>query len=312
MSLTVPDVMSWDLDTVCARVDDLRADEELLLDSAAAVRAAAGAHLVGFAGDTVSASTGSCAELTRDITIVARKAGSAVRALTDFCHRAPGLRSRLLDAVEEAAAARCRVADDGTVRGPLLIGDPSDPEVARAHQRGEADASAIESRILPLLRGLEDLDLAAANALNLMSMTESYVHYPYEPELIEVDPRTVAAGAAVSGSLDALDSTAEVVDAASAVTRSLPVLGTGLGLAIGLATRPEHESLGEALAIESAGVAASALAGAAAGSVLPGPGTALGFALGAGVRLLAGPAATAALRNHIERERADGKEGFGW
>lgn len=106
----------------------------------------------------------------------------------------------MVNAFDEAGAARCRVADDGTVRGPLVPG-------------------------------------------------ESYEYYPYEPELVEIDPRTLAAGAA---------------------------------------------------------------AGAAAGSLVPGPGTALGFLAGAGASILAGPVATAGLRNHIERERADGKEGFRW
>lgn len=169
----------------------------------------------------------------------------------------------MVNAFDEAGAARCRVADDGTVRGPLVPG-------------------------------------------------ESYEYYPYEPELVEIDPRTLAAGATIDLNLNSLSSVAEAMDAASAVTRGSPVLGTILGLTIGMATRPEDESLGEALAVEGAGVAAGAAAGAAAGSLVPGPGTALGFLAGAGASILAGPVATAGLRNHIERERADGKEGFRW
>lgn len=312
MSLQVPDVLSWDLDTVRARIDDLQVDSGHFLESAKAVRTAGQENLDGFAGDTVTAATHGCRDLARDLGIVRRKAESAVGALTDFCIHAPDLWREVVDAYHEAGAALCRVADDGTVRGPLLLGDPSDPAVARAHRENDILAAGFESRILRALRDLEDLDLAAANALNLMSMTESYVHYPYEPELIEIDPRTVTAGATISLSLDSLSSTAEAMDAASAVTRGLPVVGNILGLSIGLATRPEHESLGETLAIEATGIGASALAGAAAGSVVPGLGTVLGFVLGAGVRILAGPAATAGLRNHIARERADGKEGFAW
>lgn len=163
----------------------------------------------------------------------------------------------MVNAFDEAGAARCRVADDGTVRGPLVPG-------------------------------------------------ESYEYYPYEPELVEIDPRTLAAGATIDLNLNSLSSVAEAMDAASAVTRGSPVLGTILGLTIGMATRPEDESLGEALAVEGSA------AGAAAGSLVPGPGTALGFLAGAGASILAGPVATAGLRNHIERERADGKEGFRW
>ena len=308
MSLTVPVIVSWDLDTVIGQVDNLRSDESWFLDSATAVRGAADQNLDGFHGDTASAATRGSSALTRDITILARKAASAAEALAVFCQRAPGLRAELMSALDDAAAARCRVADDGTVQGPLLIGDPSDPNVVSAHEKNAAVASEIETRIQPLLRQLEHLDLTAANALNLMSMTESYVSYPYDPDPVGIDLRTIAASGTISLSLDTLGSAAEAMDAASKVTRGLPVFGTALGLALGVATRPEHESLGETLAIEGAGVATSALTGAAAGSVVPGAGTAAGFIIGA----LLGTATTIGLRHHIAVERADGKKGFGW
>lgn len=308
MTLKVAAVVSWDLDTVIARVDNLRSDEREFLASAAAVRSAADQNLAGSQGDTVSAATRGSSALARDITILARKAAGVVEALADFCLRAPGLRTELMAALDDAAAAHCRVADDGTVQGPLLIGDPSDPAVVSAHGENAKVASAIENRIQPLLRELEELDLTAANALNLMSMTESYVSYPYDPDPVGIDLRTVAASGTISLSLDTLRSAAEAMDAASQVTRGLPVLGTALGLALGVATSPEHESLGETLAIEGAGVATSALTGAAAGSVVPGAGTAAGFIIGA----FLGTATTIGLRHHIAVERADGKKGFEW
>lgn len=316
MTLKVPAVVSWDLDTVIARVDSLRSDEEGFLDSAAAVRSAAEQNLDGFQGHTVSAATRGSSTLARDITILARKAAGAVDALVDFCAQAPGLRAELLAALDDAAAARCRVADDGTVRGPLLIGDPSDPEVISAHERNDKVASGIENRIQPLLRELEELDLAAANALNHMSMTESYVSYPYDPDEVEIDPRTVTAGATISFSTGATGVAADAMGASSAIVRGLPVFGTALNLALGFATSPEEESFEETLAIEGggilAGAAATAAAGALAGSIVPGLGTVGGFALGGLAGLAAGFGATHHLRDYAGEQRADGKENFRW
>ena len=308
MSLTIPVIESWDLDAVISQVDNLRSDEGGFLASAAAVRSAADQNLDGFHGDTVSAATRGSSALSLDITILARKAASAVKALADFCDQAPGLRSTLLATVDEAEAAGCLVANDGTVQSPEPVGDLSDPAVARALDRDAFAAAQIQDRIQPLLRQLEHLDLTAANALNLMSMTASYVSYPYDPDPVGIDLRTVAASGTISLSLDTLRSAAEAMDAASQVTRGLPVLGTALGLALGVATSPEHESLGETLAIEGAGVATSALTGAAAGSVVPGAGTAAGFIIGA----FLGTATTIGLRHHIAVERAHGKKGFEW
>ena len=320
MTLKVAAVVSWDLDTVIARVDNLRSDEREFLASAAAVRSAADQNLAGSQGDTVSAATRGSSALARDITILARKAAGVVEALADFCLRAPGLRTELMAALDDAAAAHCRVADDGTVQGPLLIGDPSDPAVVSAHGENAKVASAIENRIQPLLRELEELDLTAANALNLMSMTESYVSYPYDPDEVEVDPRTVAAGATISSSTGATDLVADAMGASSAATRALPVFGSALGLVLGFATSPDEESFGETLAIEGggtlAGVGATALttaaAGALAGSVVPGPGTVGGFVLGGLAGIVAGVGATTLLRDHVDEQRADGKEGFRW
>lgn len=316
MSLKVPAIVSWDLDTVIARVDDLRSDAAGLHDSAAAVRSAAEQNLDGFRGDTASAATRGCSTLARDITILGRKAARSTEALADFCTQAPGLRAKLLAALDVAAAARCRVADDGTVRGPLLIGDPSDPEVISAQEKNDEVASDIEDTIQPLLRTLEELDRAAANALNLMSMTESYVSYPYDPDEVGIDPRTMTAGATLSLSTGATGFAADAMGASSAIVRGLPVFGTALNLALGFATSPEEESFEETLAIEAggilAGAAATAAAGALAGSIVPGPGTVGGFALGALAGLAAGFGATHHLRDYAGEQRADGKENFGW
>lgn len=320
MTLKVPAVVSWDLDTVITQVANLRSDEGLFLDSAEAVWSAAGQNLGGFAGNTITAATQGCGALSRDITIVARKAASVVKALTDFCDRAPELRSTLMVALDDAAAALCEVADDGTVRGPLLIGDPSDPAVIKAHEENDEIAAGIEKRIQPLLRGLEELDLAAANALNLMSMTESYVSYPYDPDEVEVDPRTVAAGGTISLATGATSFAAEAMDASSGIVRRLPVFGTGLGLVLGLATSSADESFGETLAIEGSGILAavgataltSAASGAIVGSTVPGPGTVGGFVVGGIVGTAASVGTTTFLRGHINEQRADGKKGFQW
>lgn len=217
MSLTIPVIESWDLDTVITQVDNLRSDECWLLDSAAAVRSAADANLDGFAGDTVSSATGGCRILAWDITIVAHNAAGAVEALTDFCAQAPGLCNELRAALDDAAAARA-----------------------------------------------------------------------------------VAASAVVTTNTDLVSTAAKAMDASSGIVRGLPVVGGLMGMTIGVASSPEDESLKESLLIEGSGAVAAgvttwattagiflamstlgaASTGAAAGSVVPGAGTAVGFVVG--------------------------------
>lgn len=315
MRLTIPIIESWDLDTVITQVDNLRSDEGWFFDSAEAVRSAADQNLDGFAGDTVSAATRNCSTLALDITILAGQAANAAEALADFCARAPGLRNELRAALEDAASAQCRVADDGTVRGPLLIGDPSDPAVIKAHEENDKIASGIENRIRPLLRDLEKLDRAAADALDSMELSHGA-----EVDSAPIDVRPVAASAVVNAKTDLVSTAAKSMDASSGIVRGLPVVGGLMGMTIGVATSPEDESLEESLLIEGSGAAAgtaaaglatwattvgvssamSALgtagAGAAVGSAVPGLGTAVGFVVGAGIGIGAGLGVTTLLR----------------
>lgn len=94
MTLKVPAVVSWDLDTVITQVDNLRSDEGWFLDSAEAVRSAAQQNLGGFAGNTISAATQGCNALSRDTIIVARKAASVVKTDPAPPPRPGGTRSR--------------------------------------------------------------------------------------------------------------------------------------------------------------------------------------------------------------------------
>ena len=154
---------------------------------------------------------------------------------------------------------------------------------------------------MPTLDELKALDLEAANVLCDISGEKPYVFYPYDPDKASIDPRTLAATTTVSTSTGATKTAAMALDASSTVLRGFPIFGNVLNLGIGLATSPEQESVVETLAIEGGGIA-----GATAGSVVPGWGTAAGFVGG----LIGGVASTTVLRDYVNEKRADGKEGY--
>lgn len=320
MSLTISVVRSWDLDTVAALIDHLGRDEAAFDVSSLAVRNSYQNQLDGLDGDTVSASTDRCYAISKDLGILAEKSGKLHSVLRAFHEEATIYRPKLVRAVDDARTKIFSVEEDGTVRPPLLIGDPGDPMLKAAHDRASEEATEYQGEITRLLRELERCDLEAANALNLMSMTESYVHYPYPPDSAETDPRTIAASATINLGAGAVDDTARFFDAASAATRGLPGLATVLGLGIGFGTSPEDEPFMETLAAEGIGtlaaiasawvgsVVTSAAIGGSAGSVVPGIGTAVGAIAGA----VAGPAATEAVRDHTAQTKADGKVNFQW
>lgn len=314
MSLTISAVRSWDLETVATQISHLKRDDEVFRDSAGAVRTAAGSRLDGLEGDTVTTSSRHCGAIARDLTVLARQSERLATILDAFLQEALVYRPRLLAGVDAAAAEAFSVADDGSVRQPALIGDPE--AVAGTHSRNAEKAIGYQDEIMRLLRELEDHDLEAANALNLMSMSESYDYYPYSIGPTRYDPRTAAASTAIRTEFGLLHDAAEYFDAASRVTRALPVVGTGMELGVGVATAPEDEPLVDTLAAESSGIAATALtagiAGAAAGSVVPGIGTAAGLVGGVAAGFLVGPRATEVAREQLAGLRSDGKVRFRW
>lgn len=320
MSLTISVVRSWDLDTVAALIDHLGRDEDAFDVSSLAVRNSYQNQLEGLAGDTVSASADRCYAISKDLGTLAEKSGKLRSVLRAFHAEAAIYRPKLVGAVDDARTKIFSVEDDGTVRPPHLTGEPGDPMLRAAHDRASTEAAGYQEEIRRLLRELERCDLEAANALNLMSMTESYVHYPYPFDSAETDPRTTAASATINLGAGAVDETAGFLDAAGAVTRGLPGLATVSGLGIGFGTSPEDEPFMETLAAEGIGALAaiasawvgstvtSAAIGGAAGSVVPVIGTAVGAVAGA----VAGPAATEAVRDHTAQTKADGKVNFQW
>lgn len=307
MSLTISVVRAWDLGTVGAQLDNLRRDDDAFDTSAATVRRCAEENLDGLDGDTVPASRARCFAISQDLGILSGKSERLSAILTAFLEEALVYLPQLIREVD-SVPAEFSVEDDGTVRSPALIGDPSDPALATAHKRNSETATNHQEEIQRLLRELERCDLEAANGLNLMSMTESYVHYPFEPTAAKSDPRTIAASATIDASTGLASHTAKSLDAASAATRALPIVGTALNLAIGSATSPDEEPLAETLAAEGAALASVALTSAAAGSVVPGIGTAVGLVTG----LVLGPEVTEAVRNEFTKQKSDGKEGFSW
>lgn len=292
MSLQIPDVLSWDLDTVAGQVGSLRRDRELLLDSAKAIRSGRDTTIGEAEGDTATAAIRGCWDLARSISIIGHTTASIVDALAAFSNHAPGLRDTLLAAVEEAEAAGCQVADDGTVQGPAPTGSFSD----------------VETRIGTHLRELEELDLAAANALNLIAMVESYDFYPHAPEHIGLDPVTTTAGVGLSEGSGLLGAAAKARGMAPVVAGSFPVIGTLASVTLGTATRSDGESIPESLAAEAVGVGSSMATGAAMGSFVPGAGTIGGSIVGG----LVGVAGALGLRKVFAAQRADGKEDFKW
>lgn len=292
MSLQMPDVLSWDLDTVAGQLDSLRRDSELLLDSAKAIRSGRDTTIGEAEGNTATAAIRGCWDLSRSIGIIGHKAASIVDALAAFSDHAPGLRNTLVAILEEAEAAGCEVADDGTVQGPAPSGSLSD----------------VESRISTHLRELEDLDLAAANALNLMALVESYEFYPHPPEHIGLDPVTTTAGVGLSEGSGLLGAAAKARGIAPVVAGAVPIIGTLASVALGTATRTDGESIPESLAAEAVGVGSSIATGAAAGSLAPGPGTVAGAIVGG----FFGVAGALGTRKVFAAQRADGKEDFKW
>lgn len=307
MSVTISVVRAWDLDTVGAQINHLRRDDNAFDTASAVVRNSYQEQLDGLDGHTVSASTHRCRDISRDLGILSGKTERLHALLHAFHSEALIYLPKLLHAID-SVPAEFSVGDDGTVRPPALIGDPSDPTLKDALERNSETASTIQEEIQRLLRELERCDLEAANALNLMSMTESYTHYPYEPATFDVNPRTIAAATTIDASTGILSETARYLDGASTATRLLPGVGTVLNLATGVATSPEDESIAETLFAELAGVTSAAAAGATAGSIIPGYGTVAGLAAG----ILLGPGVTNGVRNQLARQRADGKEGFSW
>lgn len=310
MTLTISAVSAWDFATVAAQLDNLRADQPVFEESAAEIEQKVASTLGGFECYTVSVSTDSCDALVRKVRDIGQKLERLIAALDTFCATAPDLRRKLLKDRAEAIEARCRVEDDGTVRPPLIIGEPTDPEVIQAHEEGAATATRFQDRIMPTLDELKALDFEAANVLCDISGEKPYVFYPYDPDKASIDPRTLAATTTVSTSTGATKTAAMALDASSTVLRGFPIFGNVLNLGIGLATSPEQESVVETLAIEGGGIAAAAgsaaVAGATAGSVVPGWGTAAGFVGG----LIGGVASTTVLRDYVNEKRADGKEGY--
>lgn len=307
MSLTISVVRAWDLATVGAQIENLRRDEVAYDTASTVVRNSYQEQLDGSAGDAVSGSYERCHAIARDLGILAAKTERLAAILTAFHQEALVYASKLVREVDSVPDG-FSVEDDGAVRPPALVGDPSDPALTSAHARNSDTATGHQEEIRRLLREMERCDLDASNELNLMSMTESYTHYPYEPTLAEIDPRTIAAGATIDGSTGLVSDAAKQLDAASTVTRALPGVGTVLNLAIASATSPHDESLAETLAAEGAGLASAAVTGATAGSVVPGIGTAAGLVAG----VLLGPEVTRTVRNELAKQKADGKEDFSW
>lgn len=314
MSLTISAVRSWDLDTVTDQIRHLQRDDGVFRESAGAVRNAVESQLHGLEGGTVTTSSRHCGAIARDLTILARKSERLASILDAFLQQALHHRPRLLAEVDAAMAEAFSVADDGSVRQPALIGDPE--AVAGAHIRNAEQAIGYQDEIMRLLRELESHDLEAANALNLMSMSESYDYYPYSTTPTRYDPRTAAASTTIRTEFGLLNEAAEYFDVASSATRALPVVGSATELAIGVATAPEDEPLVHTLAAEGSGLAATAVSagavGAAAGSVVPGIGTAVGLVGGVAAGLTVGPRVTEAAREQLAGLRSDGKVGFRW
>lgn len=324
MSLTIPDVASWDLATVAEHLATLSRDTEVFLDSAAAIRSAGDAHVGEALGETATSARRGCADVAKSLSLVGRKTEGVVEALATFSEQAPAKLGDLVALVDAAVAASCSVQDDGTVLGPRVVGDPADPGLAKDQERLDRVAEDFEAKIVSLLRELEHLDLEAANALNLMAMAESYEFYPHEPEDAGSDPLTTAAGIGMSGGSEIVGKLAEARGLASGFARGIPIAGTVAGMALGTATRPDGESVPESLAAEAAGAAVGAAggmaggmvagmaAGAAFGSIVPGIGTVAGLIVGAGAGAYLGSKTAETVREQFAEQRADGKEDFRW
>lgn len=313
MSLTIPVVRSWSLDTIAAQVALLREDDRVFDTASTAVRNGAERQLDGLEGDTVTASVRSCGEISRDLGILSNKAESLVTALDCFQNEAAVHRTKLLGLVESAGLKGFAVNDDGSVTPPTVTGDADDPAVAAERSRIRDEGKALHEDITAELRALERIDLDAGNALRLMVMEESFHSYPDADHSDNYDKGSTILGGAASSQADLLGGWAkDFSTAGKGFTRGIPLLGQALGFGIGIAGAPDDEPLAETLAAEGSGAFVGAATGAVIGSLVPGVGTVAGVVIGG----LAGGAASyltsREVRDHFDDQRAQGKDPFVW
>ena len=312
MSLTVSQVTSWkplDLGSAADAVDSTASELTRQLDGVASAQSNLAETWRGTAAD---AATERIAQERQLAGALSDAMGSVARAFRNGASTTESARDYVLSTVKAARSQGFAVDDNGTVDpSGLLSWLPLAPAATRdqARIRIEKQAAELTLAILESLRQAESVvDETQRQLRAAIDDLESRASEAVPGEVVRSDgggfswkPDVAATTAAASIGLVADATTEGLVSAAKASTDDVArVIGRGfgpLGAAIGVVPAIANDINGgmvptKAVVTEGggvlAGMASTALAGAALGSVVPGAGTAVGLVVGVAAGTLGG------------------------